>query len=76
MFKSVYAIGFSVCPRSNSHKNSTNVLKLIYAIHTCYSINHIENGMYTTKGLSTETQKIIRHSTAYCGEIFKAYFNR
>ena len=59
--KSVYAFGLSVCPsvcpRSNSRKYPSNVLKLIYFIHIWHNLNRIENGMYTPNGLSTETHK-------------------
>ena len=47
----------SVCPRSNSRKYSLNVLKLIYVIYIWHRMNRIENGIYTTNGLSTETHK-------------------
>ena len=59
--KSVYAFGLCVClsvhPRSNCRKNSSNVLKLIYVIYIWHSMNRIENDIYTTNGLSTETHK-------------------
>ena len=62
----------SVCPRSNSCKYSTNVLKLIYVIYIWHSMNRIENGTYTTNGLSTETHKSFL-ITAYRGKMFKSY---
>ena len=55
--KSVYAFGLSVCSRSNSHKYSSNVLNLIYVVRIWHSINRIKNGICTTNGLSTDTQK-------------------
>ena len=84
--KSVYAFGLSVClsvrlsvrlsvcPRSNSRKYSSNVLKLIYVIYIWHSMNRIENGIHKTNGLFRETHKSFPIHYGLWGEIFKAYF--
>ena len=50
-------LNLSVCPRSDSRKYSSNVLKLIYVIYISHSMDRIENDIYTTTGPSTETHK-------------------
>ena len=49
----------SVYPHSNSHKYSSNVMKLIYVIHIWHSMNRIENciDMTDIDGLSREIHK-------------------
>ena len=45
------------CARSNSHKYSSRVLKFKYVIHIGNTMGHIQNGIYGTDGLSTDTHK-------------------
>ena len=50
----MHSVCLSVCARSKSHKYSSNVLKLIHAIHMWHNRNWTENGNFTTNHLSKE----------------------
>ena len=51
----IWFVCLSVCPCFNSRKYFSNVLKLKHIIHIWHSMDHTENGICTTIGLSTET---------------------
>ena len=53
-----WVVCLSVSARSNIRKYSSSVLKLICIIYIPCSMDHIENGIYTTVGSSTKTYKI------------------
>ena len=65
-----------VCPRSNSPKYSSNVLKLLCYVHIWHSMNRIENGICTTSGLSTDSHKSfpIHYDLWVGGNIYSAFY--